>query len=237
MGNLTFTNNRIASEITSGEQRYQSKINSAGTLTTEQLAGEVAKNLKEASTFVEGLLKEVTAVSTAHLAKGERVLLDGLCHIELYGEGSFASEDAPWDPTQHRIVARPVPYDSVKNAAADIVPTNTLPMVTIQLLGAQDATTKEQNTLTLGHTLLCQGKNIQVTTANTDEGFYLVKGTASFKGTITDNTAGTADVTFPDLTSAEVGEGYTLEIRGRAGLGTNRSLVTARITDITVKAA
>jgi len=236
MAELTFTNNKIDGAITTGE-RYQSKINTAGTLTTGQLAGEVAKNLKESSTFVEGLLKEITKVTADHLAKGERVLLDGLCHIELTGEGSFATEDAPWDPDEHRIAAKAVPYAAIRNATAALVPTNTLPTVTIQLLGAQDAITKEQNALTVGNTLLCQGKNIQVTAAHADEGFYLVKGTESFKGTLTDNTAGTADVTFPGLTAAEAGEGWTLEIRGRAGLGTNRMLVTARIADFTVKAA
>ena len=41
----------------------------------------------------------------------------------------------------------------------------------------------------------------------------------------------------PAILDYLLGEGYTLEIRGRAGLGLNRMLVTARITGITVKAA
>jgi len=236
MAELTFTNNKIDGAIATGE-RYQSKINTAGTLTTDQLAGEVANNLKEASTFVEGILKEITKVSAEHLGKGERVLLDGLCHIELTGEGSFATEDEPWDPDKHRIAAKAIPYAAIRNATAALVPRNTLPTVTIQLLGAQDATTKEQNTLVVGHTMLCQGKNIQVTAAHADEGFWLSKGDESHKATVTGNTAGTADLTFPTLAASAAGEGFTLEIRGRAGLGTNRMLVSARIADITVKAA
>ena len=231
---VTFTNNQIDGAIV-GESRqaYQSKINSAGVVTTADLAAEIAENLKESANFVESLLKELTAVAKEKLGEGNRVLLDGLCRLELYGEGTFATQDESWDSEQHRIIVRALPYDDVKFALKNVVPVNTLSKVTIQLLGAQDATTLEQNALTIGNTLLLQGKNVQVVAGRADEGVFLVNDEHTYKGTVVASTAGTADVTFADATAGE----YTLELRGRAGLGLNRSLVTARISGFVVKAA
>ena len=230
---VTFTNNKIDAALTGGEQKYQSKITSGGVTTSEDLAAEVAENLKDNENHIISLNNETISAIRKQLALGNRVLLDGLCRLELYGEGTFTTEDESWDSSKHRIIVRAIPCDEVKYAAKDVVPTNTLSKVTIQLLGAQDATSLEQNALTIGHTLLCQGKNIQVTAANADEGFYLVNDEHEFKATVSDSTAGTADMTFPDAVAGE----YTLEVRGRAGLGLNRSLVTAKISGFTVKAA
>ena len=231
---VTFTNNRIDSAICA-EQKYQSKVNPAGVVETSDLAAEVAENLKDSASYVEGVLKELNAVAAMKLAQGERVLLDGLCRLELMSEGSFATEDEPWDILRHRIVVRAIPYDAIKSAAKDVVPVNTLSPVTIRLLGAQDAVTLEQNAVTIGNTLLCQGKNINVNAANEEEGLFLVMGDGTFrKLTIIGNTAGTIDATVP----AGVAPGtYTLEVRGRAGLGRNRMLVTSSIADFVVKAA
>ena len=230
---VTFTNNKIDASIAGSEQKYQSKINSAGVYTTAELAAEVAENLKESANHIVSFLNEVASVAGEKLAEGNRVLLDGLCRLELYGQGKFDTEDESWDTSKHSIVVRAIPYDEIKSAAKDVVPVNTLSKVSIQLLGAQDATTLEQNTLTIGNTLLLQGKNIQVTTGYSDEGYYLVNDEHTYKATVGACTAGTADVTFPDATAGE----YTLEVRGRAGLGLNRSLVTASIKNFTVKAA
>ena len=231
---VTFTNNKVSDAI-SEDQKYQSKINSPGIITTEQIAQETAENLKGNAAYTESVLKEATKVTKSHLKTGERVVYDGLCRFELFGNGSFETEDESWDPTKHKIVTRIIPTDEVKNAASDIVPVNTLSKVSIQLLGSQDATTYEQNSLVVGHTLLVQGKNVQITTSNADEGLYLVKGDNEYKATITDNTAGTIDATFGDDLTA--GEGYSLVIRGRAGCGVNRTLVSAEIKNFTVIAA
>ena len=231
---VTFTNNKIDGAIVGeSHQAYQSKINSGGVVTTADLAAEIADNLKESENHVASFLRELCSVAKVKLGEGNRVLMDGLCRLELFGEGTFETQDESWDSSKHRIIVRAIPYDEVKLAAKDVVPVNTLSKVTIQLLGAQDQTTLEQNALTIGHTLLCQGKNIQITNANADEGFFLVNDEHEFKATIAASTAGTADMTFPDAVAGE----YTLEVRGRAGLGVNRSLVTARISAFTVKAA
>jgi len=106
--------------------------------------------------------------------------------------------------------------------------------VSIQLLGAQDATTFEQNCVVKGHTLLLQGKGVKITVANADEGVYAVNDLGANKLNVTASTAGTADVTVPDAVPAGL---YTLELRGRSGLGTNRMLVTASIKNFTIKEA
>ena len=124
-------------------------------------------------------------------------------------------------------------YDAVKFAAKDLVPENVLKPVQIQLLGAQDATTFEQNAVVRGHTLLCQGKGVKITAGNADEGLFVVAadGTAH-RLDVVSSTQGEIDATVPDGVPAGT---YALEVRGRAGNGTNRMLVSARIPGFTVR--
>lgn len=235
MGKVTFTNSKIDTAIVGERQRYRSSVTSAGVCDTGALAGEVARNLKDNAAYVENVLKECAEVAKRRLTAGERVLLDGLCRLELYADGSAISEDAAWDPTRNRLYAKAIAYDELKNAPSGIVPENTMKPVVVQLLGAQDATTLEQNALVKGDVLLLQGKNIQVTEANEDEGYFLVKDDAEYRLNISQMTAGTADLTLPE--SVPAAEGYVLEVRGRAGQGTNRMLVKSAIGNFTVKAA
>ena len=87
---VTFTNTKV-NETISSEQRYQSHINSDGSVSLEQIASEVAGNLKDNANYVLNLLREVAEVTRRHLAAGERVLHDGLCRFELEGTGCFDS--------------------------------------------------------------------------------------------------------------------------------------------------
>jgi len=231
---VTFTNTKVSDSIAGETPRWQSHITSGGTCTTNELAAEVAGNLKDSASYVGTILREATNVSKEHLQVGERVTLDGLVRLELAAEGSAASEDAPWDPATNRLIVNAIAYDAVKYAAKDVVPENALKPVSIQLLGAQDATTFEQNAVVKGHTLLLQGKNVKITAANADEGVFAVNDTAEKKLNVTSSTAGTVDATVPNDVPAGL---YTLELRGRAGLGTNRMLVTASIKDFEIKEA
>ena len=233
MGKVTFANSKVNETISGDSRKWQSHITSAGVFGTGSLAAEVAENLKDSAAYVETVLREATNVSKKHLAMGERVTIDGLCRLEIAAEGASPAEDAPWDPAANRLVVNAIAYDAVKFAAKDIVPENVLKPVQIQLLGSQDATTFEQNAVVKGHTLLCQGKGIKLTAANADEGLYLVAADGTeHKLAVTSSTQGEIDATVPDEVPA--GE-YTLEVRGRAGNGTNRMLVSARITGFTVK--
>lgn len=158
MGKVTFANSKINETISGERQRYQSHITSAGVFETGPLAAETADNLKDSAAYVETILREAIGTAQRHLALGERVTIDGLCRLEIAAEGSSPSEDAPWDPAANRLVVNAIAYDAVKFAAKDLVPENVLKPVQIQLLGAQDATTFEQNAVVRGHTLLCQGR-------------------------------------------------------------------------------
>lgn len=235
MGKLTFTNVKVSGAIAGEDQRFRAVINTAGACSVEDLAEQVAKDLKEPTAYVLSILRQTCAAVAERVGRGERVLLDDLCHVELEALGAFPTEDTGWDSERNAIVARAIPYDTVKFAAKDLVPENTLKPVAIQLLGAQDETTYEQNAVVKGHTLLLQGKNLRITAANADEGVYVVAddGTAH-KLAVTASTAGTVDATVPEAVPAGA---YTLEVRGRNGNGTNRMLVTARIAGFTVRAA
>lgn len=231
MASITFTNTRVNGSICE-EQKYQSHVTSSGVCSTETVTTEAAGNLKDSAAYLGSVFGEVAKIVKEHLQLGERVTLDGICRLELAAEGSADTEDAPWDPKRNRLVVNAIAYDAVKYAAKDIVPENTLKPVTIQLLGAQDETTLEQDAVTKGNRLLCQGKNVKVTAANPDEGLFVVNASGEHKLDVTDSTAGTVDATVPEDVPAGV---YTLELRGRGGHGTNRMLVTARIANFEIK--
>jgi len=231
---LTFTNTKVSDSIAGTTPCWQSHVASTDTVTTDELSEEVAENLKDSAAYIGTILRETTNVSKEHLKNGERVTLDGFVRFELVAEGSASAEDAPWDPATNRLMVNAIAYDAVKASAKDLVPENVLKPVSIQLLGAQDATTFEQNAVVKGHGLLVQGKNVKITAANADEGLYLVNDEGEKKLTVTASTAGTVDATVPNDVAVGV---YTLEIRGRSGLGTNRMLVTASLNNFTVKEA
>ena len=75
--------------------------------------------------------------------------------------------------------------------------------------------------------------NSKVNETISDEGLYLTaEDGTEHKLAVISSTQGEIDATVPDEVPAGT---YTLEVRGRAGNGTNRMLVSARITGFTVK--
>lgn len=234
MNTVTNTNTLISGAITGDKAKYQIKINPKGTIELDEIVAQVATKIKEPESIVRNVLTETGNAIGNSIAGGFRISLDNRIRFELGARGSATSEDAHWDPSRNALIAYAVLAGDLRNAAKNIVPENVLKPVSIQILGVQDAETLEQNMLTDGHTALLQGKNLKINKDNAEEGVYLVKGESEYKLEVTDSTAGTIDAT---LTGVPAGEGYRLEVRGRAGLGTNRMLVTAKMNDITVKAA
>lgn len=236
MNKNTFSCTQVCDAISPDKGLWQPHLSSAGVCETGTLVSEVADTTKDNAAFVRGYLSILTDSIKRHLALGERVTIDGLCRFEIYPEGSLPAVDAPWDPTRNRLVVSCIPYDAVKNAAADIAPENTMKPVTVQLLGSQDGTTREQNAVTKGNVLLCQGVGLNCRyQVSEDEGLFVVGADgAEHKLAITDCTKVTLDATVPDDVPA--GE-YRLEIRSRAGEGKERTLVRASINGFVIKAA
>jgi len=236
---MEFKNTKVSAELVPEgvDQLYQGHVVKAEAVSTDALAERIASRLKVDISVVRNILSAFGKQIEVAIASGERPVLDGVFTTRFVVNGAFDSEDDVWDASRNALGLAFITLDPVKSSVASIVPTNVLGKVQIQLLGAQDATTFEQSCLTIGHTLLVQGKNIKITAANTDEGLFLVKGSTGteYKGTITANTAGTIDATFASTIPA--GDDYTLVVRGRGGNGVNRSLVSARIANFSVKAA
>ena len=231
-----FACSQVSDAIAPVSSLWQPHLSSTGVCETSALVGEVAEQTKDNAAFVRGHLSMLTDSIKRHLALGERVTIDGLCRFEIYPEGSLPAIDAPWDPSRNRLVVSCIPYEEVRNAAADIAPENEMKPVTVQLLGSQDATTHEQNAVTKGNVLLCQGVGLNCRyQVSEDEGLFAVDADgAERKLTVTDCTNVTLDATVPDDVPA--GE-YRLEVRSRAGSGKERTLVKASIASFTIKAA
>jgi len=234
---MEFKNTKVSDELVPEgvSQLYQGHVVKSDPIGTDALAERVANQLKFDGSMVRNIIGAFGSQINACIKDGERPVFDGVFTTRYVVNGSFDSEDDVWDASRNSLGLAFITLDPVKGSVAEIVPTNVLGKVQIQLLGSQDATTYEQNCLTISHTLLCQGKNLKITTANTDEGLFLVKGSTGteYKAVTVVSTAGTIDATFP--TNMVAGDDYTLVIRGRGGNGKNRSLVTAKITGFTVK--
>ena len=236
MNKPMFACSQVSDAIAPDRGLWQPHLSSTGVCETGTLIGEVADQTKDNAAFLRGYLSMLTDSVKKHLALGERVTIDGLCRFEIYPEGSLPAVDASWDPTRNRLVVACIPYDAVRNAAADIAPENTMKPVDVQLLGSQDATTHEQNAVTKGNVLLCQGVGLNCRyQASEDEGLFAIAADgAEHKLAISDCTRVTLDATVPDDVPA--GE-YRLEIRSRAGEGRERTLVRASISGFVIKAA
>ena len=180
MNKNTFSCTQVCDAIAPDKGLWQPHLSSAGVCETGTLIGEVAEQTKDNAAFLRGYLSMLTDSVKKHLALGERVTIDGLCRFEIYPEGSLPAVDAAWDPTRNRLVVVCIPYDAVKNAAADIAPENTMKPVTVQLLGAQDATTHEQNAVVKGNVLLCQGVGLNCRyQVSEDEGIFVIAADGS----------------------------------------------------------
>ena len=233
MGKVTFANSIVCGAISGESQKYQSHVTSAGVCDTDTLAADVAANLKDSGAYIATVLREAGVSAKKFLKDGQRVVIDGICRLEIAAEGSAPSEDSPWNPAENRLVVNAIANAAVRDAAQDIVPENVLKPVQVQLLGAQDKTTLEQNAVTKGNVLLLQGKGVKITAANADEGVFVVKGSEAHKLAVTGSTQGTVDCTVPDDVPADRYD--RIEVRGRTGNGTNRMLMTASIAGFEVK--
>lgn len=236
MNKPMFACSQVSDAIAPDRGLWQPHLSSTGICETGTLIGEVADQTKDNAAFLRGYLSMLTDSVKKHLALGERVTIDGLCRFEIYPEGSLPAVDASWDPTRNRLVVACIPYDAVRNAAADIAPENTMKPVDVRLLGSQDATTHEQNAVTKGNVLLCQGVGLNCRyQVSEDEGLFAIAADgAEHKLAISDCTRVTLDAAVPDDVPAGT---YRLEVRSRAGEGRERTLVRASIAEFVIKAA
>ena len=233
---ISYNCTKVPEAVSAEKTVWQPHLSSAGVCETSAIAAKVAARTKDDAEVIKSVYAVTGSVIRELLAQGMRVVIDGLCRIELEPRGSMAAEDSAWDPAKNSIAAVVIPSAEVRDAANELRPVNVLKTVDVQLLGSQDATTHEQNAVTKGNILLCQrvGLNCRYQ-VNEDEGLFVIaQDGAERKLTVTDCTLVTLDATIPDDVPA--GE-YRLEVRSRAGEGTNRTLVKASIASFTIKAA
>jgi len=231
-----YSNSKCSEAVVgTGVQLFQPHLVSSGTVDTAAMSVKIGSKLKCSASLAKQILDAATEVGCEEVANGNRVVINGFVRIELVGQGSFAYADEPWDPVRHRVVAVVIPFDALKNAVADITPTNVLTPTTVSILGAQDATTMEQNVYTKGNNLLIQGKGLKLDTTKAVEGVWirLASGT-EIKMTVSASTSATIDCTCND--AALVAGEATLVVRSRDGKGDDYMPVEATKA-ITIKVA
>ena len=223
---LSFNLTKVSDAISGDKQVFQSHLTSAGICDSATLAADVSRTTKDSSAVILGFLGCLAEKIKAHLADGERVVLDGLCRFELYVEGSFEYEDSGWDKSKNRIIVRCIPADAVKSAAEGIDVENELKPTVVQILGVQDQTTLAQNELTVGHTALLQGKGMRqpkkVQLVSLDDTSVV------YEMVVSHSTAGTIDAVVP-LEVTPTGP-YRLDVIGNDGKGDDYMPVMASRT-------
>ena len=231
---ISYNCTKVPEAVSAEKSVYQPHLSSAGVCETGAIAAKVAAKTKDDAEVIKSVYAVTATVVRELLAQGMRVVLDGLCRIELEPRGSMEAEDSTWDPARNSIAAVVIPSAEIRDAANGLRPVNVLKTVDVQLLGSQDATTHEQNAVTKGNTLMCQGVGLNCRyQVSADEGLFVIDADgAEHKLTISDCTKVTLDANVPDDVPAGT---YRLEVRSRAGEGTNRTLVRASINGFTVK--
>jgi len=221
--------------VGTGNQVFQPHLNSKGTIESTQVFSDVGELMRCDPVLVSNFASAFEKVVAKWTGLGYRVVVPPVARWELTATGSFDYADEPWDPLRHKICVTCIPYKDVVECVADIVPVNELSPTNVSILGAQDATTLEQDTYTKGNTLLIQGKNCKITATNTDEGVWirLASGT-EVKMTVSASTSSTIDCTCND--AALVAGEATLVIRSRDGK--SKDYMVVEVTKaITIKVA
>ena len=101
----------------SPDQAYQPHLSSVGVCKTDAIAAKIAARTKDDVEVIKSVLAVQTQVIKDLLAQGLRVVIDGLCRVELEPRGKMDAEDSVWDPAKNPIAAIVIPSDEIKGAA------------------------------------------------------------------------------------------------------------------------
>lgn len=223
------------SKTVSEKPSYRAVVQANGILGHKELAALIAEHTHEKALFWTYVLNVVADEIEKQLLEGNRVNLGRLA-MSLAIRGSFASEDAEFNPSKHKLAAVLRILKPLKAKMEAVVPENVTGGISCVLGSAMDATTKRLSEITGTNKLLIQGMRLGISPDNPDEGVWLVDpktGKVVATSTVECSDSQTIDCVFTN--PPKPGE-YTLVVSCRNGARESLSPAVAKIRNFKVLA-
>ena len=235
MDNIIFSLTRVSDAITD-KTLYRASVQTNGTLGRDELAERLAVRTKQDVSLWKYFLDALSDEIMTQLLAGYRINLGQLC-TGFAIKGSFLSEDDPFDPAKHQLVATVRTLDPLKSAMSAVLPENVTLGLTCTVAAVMDAVTKRLSEITGTDRVLIQGQKLGISLDNPDEGVWLANpktGDIVATATVERSDSQTIDCVFAE--PPEPGT-YTLVVSCRNGMRESLKPATAKVKNVVVKAA
>ena len=234
MDNIIFSLSKVPDAITE-RTVYTAHVQTNGTLGRDELAELLAARTKQGVSLWKYFLDALSEEIGIQLLAGYRINL-GQLTTGFAIKGSFMSEDEPFDPAKHQLIATVRTLDPLKGAMSAVRPENVTLGLTCTVAAVMDAVTKRLSEITGTDRVLIQGQKLGISPDNPDEGVWLVNaktGDIVATATVERSDSQTIDCMFAE--PPEPGT-YTLVVACRNGMRESLKPATAKIKNVVVKA-
>ena len=169
--NIEFSLQRVSKAL-SAKPYYRAVVQPKGIFGTKEFADRLAERTKEEAIHWRYFLNVIADEIETLLLEGNRVNLGRLA-MSLAIRGSFASEDEEFDPSKHSLAAVVRALKPFKDKLEAVVPENITAGITCRVAAAMDSVTKRLSEITGTNRLLIQGRRLEISPDNPDEGVWL----------------------------------------------------------------
>ena len=235
MDNIVFSLTRVSDAITD-KTLYRANVQTNGTIGRDELAERLAERTKQDVSLWKYFLDALSEEIGIQLLAGFRINL-GQLTTGFAIKGSFQSEDEPFDPAKHQLIATVRTLDPLRSAMSAVLPENVTLGLTCSVAAVMDAVTKRLSEITGTDRVLIQGQKLGISPDNPDEGVWLADpktGDIVATATVERSDSQTIDCVFAE--PPEPGT-YTLVVACRNGMRESLKPATAKVKNVVVKAA
>lgn len=187
--NLASVNYRVienaAATRAAGKPVYTGVVSVKETYNTAAVAQRmVSEGCAVKAATIRLVLSEFAELVGKLAAEGRAVNINGLVRFAPAVRGTFASEDAAWDPAQNAIVVNASVGSRMRVAAAGSQALRVNTVVFPTMLRVVDFATARDNVITSEGTFFVMGSRLTWDRSREDEGFFLAHGVTEEKCTL-----------------------------------------------------
>ena len=232
MDNIVFSLTRVSDAITD-KTLYRANVQTNGTIGRDELAERLAERTKQDVSLWKYFLDALSEEIGIQLLAGFRINL-GQLTTGFAIKGSFQSEDEPFDPAKHQLIATVRTLDPLRSAMSAVLPENVTLGLTCSVAAVMDAVTKRLSEITGTDRVLIQGQKLGISPDNPDEGVWLADpktGDIVATATVERSDSQTIDCVFSEPPEPGV---YTLVVACRNGMRESLKPATAKVKNVVV---
>ncbi|MCR5752949.1 MAG: hypothetical protein K6G91_13425 [Kiritimatiellae bacterium] len=234
MDNIIFSLTRVSDAITD-KTLYRASVQTNGTLGRDELAKRLAASTKQAVSLWKYFLDALSEEIMTQLLAGYRINL-GQLTTGFAIRGAFMSEDEPFDPERHQLVATVRTLDPLRSAMSAVRPENVTLGLSCSVAAVMDAVSKRLSEVNGTNRVLIQGQKLGISPDNPDEGVWLADpktGDVVATATVERSDSQTIDCVFAEPPEPGV---YTLVVSCRNGMRESLKPAVAKVKNVVVKA-